>query len=398
MSRNNHTVLSEVVCPLCQTANQFEVVDASSINESERDSDFSQKEIHWVDSSLDSIHPLLYYVAVCRNCYFACELTDRFINWQKHPSLIQKINRLKPVHFEKLSEYDSSIKKLGEALNIEQFPNRSAIIKIHLAIIDELLNDDPDQHQLGRYYMRIGWLYRFIIATESDKTTKLKSKFSDIEKSYSEFNDNISKSKTDFESFSNQVNNHLDSDEITGKFNSRKELQVDEISGSLNNLTSLFEQLQEDLYDFDIKFSGYKNTILGRSSTNPIFESNLSDDGFSEFLSQIKSEDENIVLNEPEALEKAVKHFMNALDNSLKTFGHRRLQVLYLTGELSRRVGDYETAKKYFNMTIGEGQKLISENIDDQPRLALPRKILELATEQMQFCNEITVKYNAEVI
>jgi hypothetical protein len=49
-------------------------------------------------------------------------------------------------------------------------------------------------------------------------------------------------------------------------------------------------------------------------------------------------------------------------------------------------------------MTITEGQKLINENINDQPRVALPKKILELAIEQMQFCNEITTKYKAEVL
>lgn len=398
MSHNSHTIFSEVVCPLCQTVNQFETVNATTLNESERDSDFSQKEIHWVDSSLDSIHPLLYYVAVCRNCYFAIELTDSFINWQGHPSLIQKFKSIKPFHLEKLSEFNSPVKKLGEALNIEQFPNRSAIIKILLAIFDELINDDPDPLQLGRYYIRIGWLYRFIISTESEKFTKLKNKLSNIDKFYSEFNENISNTKTGFDNFSAQLKGHLNSDEITGKFNSSKELQEDKFANSLNDLISSFEQLQDDLNDFDIKFSEYKNSILGRYSNNSILDYSSDDDEFYEFLSQVKSEDDSIVLNEKEALYKAVRYFIDALDNSLKTTNHRRLQVLYLTGELSRRIDDHETAKKYFNMTISEGQKLIRENINDQPRLALPKKILELTTEQMQYCNEITVKYNTEVI
>jgi uncharacterized protein (DUF2225 family) len=397
MSLNSHTVLSEIECPLCQTVNQFETVSSGSMKESESDTDFSQKEIHWVDSSLDMIHPLLYYVAVCQNCNFAVEITDSYKNWQGHPSLIQKIKSIKSSHLEKLSQNNSSIKKLGEAINVEQYPNQSAIIKIHLAIIDELLDENQDPLQLGRYYLRIGWLYRFINSTENEKSANLENKLSEIDNSYSEFKNQITNSKSDFDNLNHKIQNHLNSDDITGKFNSGKELQNDEIAGSIEDLASQFEQFQYSLSDFEEKLDDYKNGILKRSSEK-LFDKSISDTDFRDFLFQVKSVENCIVLDEPESLSNAIKYFEDALNISLTSLGQRRLQVLYLTGELSRRIDDHESAIKYFNMTITEGQKLINENINDQPRVALPKKILELAIEQMQFCNEITTKYKAEVL
>jgi uncharacterized protein (DUF2225 family) len=397
MSLNSHTVLSEIECPLCQTVIQFETVSSGSMKESESDTDFSQKEIHWIDSSLDSIHPLLYYVAVCKNCHFAIEITDSYKNWQEQPLLAQKVKNIKSSHFEKLSQNNSSIKKLGEAIDTKLYPNQSAIIRIHLAIIDELLDENPDDLQLGRYYLRIGWLYRFINSIENEKITKLDEKLTEIDKSYSSFKGQIINSKTDFDTLNNDLRNHLNSDDITGKFNSGKVNQNNEINESIEDLASQLEQFQYNLSDFEEKLNDYKNEISKRSS-DILFNVSSSDTDFRDFLSQIKIVENSIALDENEALSKAVKYFEKALNSSMTTLGQRRLQVLYLTGELSRRIDDHETAINYFNTTITEGQTLINDNINDQPRIALPKKILELATEQMQFCNEITTKYKAEVL
>ena len=62
--------------------------------------------------------------------------------------------------------------------------------------------------------------------------------------------------------------------------------------------------------------------------------------------------------------------------------GNQQIQASYLIAELSRRIGDYEQAKEYFNTTIRSGQELVYRHKGDRSRTALARKILELAIEQ----------------
>ncbi len=82
-------------------------------------------------------------------------------------------------------------------------------------------------------------------------------------------------------------------------------------------------------------------------------------------------------------MEKAIQYYIEALqDGRTIAPGNQQLQATYLIAELSRRIGDYDGAKQYFNSTIKYGQEFIYQNRQDQSRTALARKILELALEQ----------------
>jgi hypothetical protein len=104
---------------------------------------------------------------------------------------------------------------------------------------------------------------------------------------------------------------------------------------------------------------------------------------FYDFLSQLSEKWEGVPQNEREALTYAVKYYIKAFEDGRNIArGNQQIQASYLIAELSRRIGDHQRAKEYFNTTIRTGQEFIYKHKGDQSRTALARKILELAIEQ----------------
>ena len=104
---------------------------------------------------------------------------------------------------------------------------------------------------------------------------------------------------------------------------------------------------------------------------------------FHDFLASVKRQWSGIVTNEREALEMAVYYYKEAFANGHDIApGNQQIQASYLIAELSRRIGDYDEAKQYFTSTIKSGQEFIYQNRQDPSRVALAKKILELAIEQ----------------
>jgi tetratricopeptide (TPR) repeat protein len=104
---------------------------------------------------------------------------------------------------------------------------------------------------------------------------------------------------------------------------------------------------------------------------------------FDSFLLELRKKWDGVVLNEREALEKAIYHYQEAFAGGRDIApGNQQLQATYLIAELSRRAGRHEEARSYFTNTIKNGQEFIHANRNDQTRTALARKILELAIEQ----------------
>ncbi len=104
---------------------------------------------------------------------------------------------------------------------------------------------------------------------------------------------------------------------------------------------------------------------------------------FTDFLLNLKSEWDWTVTNEHEALKKAVEYYKAAFSGGRDIApGNQQIQASYLIAELSRRIGDYDEARQYFNSTIRHGQEFIYKNRHDRTQTALARKILELAVEQ----------------
>ena len=110
---------------------------------------------------------------------------------------------------------------------------------------------------------------------------------------------------------------------------------------------------------------------------------NSENKSFYEFLAAAKKNWEGVPLDEREALEHAVRYYKKAFEDGRSIGeGNQQLQASYLIAELSRRIGDHEQARDYFNTTIRTGQELVYRHKGDRSRTALARKLLELAIEQ----------------
>jgi len=145
-----------------------------------------------------------------------------------------------------------------------------------------------------------------------------------------------------------------------------------DLIGLLEGKLTALEELNREL----------KKTALGGvgDDTQAGFHAHRS---FYDFLIHIKEKWDGVPLNEKEALKYAVKYYKIAFEEGRDIAeGNQQIQASYLIAELSRRIGDYDTAREYFNTTIRTGQEFIYKNKGDQSRTALARKILELAIEQ----------------
>jgi len=167
MSKDNAFLLQKIECPVCKSINEFEIIKVGSYTEGGRDSDFCPTDIEWRSPRYQGYNPLVFFTGTCSNCYYSREVSQKYREWKSDVNF--KTYRLKPLrerHLEQFSHPDSVIKQLGLALDLSTWPNESAILKLLLAVYDEQLSDLPNQLDLGRYYLRIGWVYRGMGASE----------------------------------------------------------------------------------------------------------------------------------------------------------------------------------------------------------------------------------------
>ncbi|NOY88187.1 MAG: DUF2225 domain-containing protein, partial [FCB group bacterium] len=176
MSNESPFYLSKVECPICKTINEFETIKVGSYYENGRETDFCPKDIKWRYPRYQSYNPLVYFTATCSNCYYTREFTTNFKEWKNdHNFRTYRLKSVKEKHRDQLATADSVLKRLGEAIDISRYPNESAIIKLHLAIFDELLlGDRASNLDLGRFYLRVGWVFRNLGKGESPHIQFLK--------------------------------------------------------------------------------------------------------------------------------------------------------------------------------------------------------------------------------
>ena len=274
------------------------------------------------------------------------------------------------------------IKRTGKAIDIVRYPNESAILKLHLAVMDELLSEHPSKLDLGRFYLRIAWIFRslqqggnannqFLIGLMQE----LDGKYVTLERSFEEVTSELTR-------FNDHLMSHFENNDVATDVKARmlpfKE-QFEQLLQEFNTRQADGQQRMQDIHGL---IGDYKAAALGTDGADgtATFGSYPS---FVDFLLQLKKDDPRIMINEREAMEKAIQYYIEALqDGRTIAPGNQQLQATYLIAELSRRIGDFDGAKQYFNSTIKYGQEFIYQNRQDQSRTALARKILELAIEQ----------------
>jgi len=383
MTTDSLFFLTKIECPICKTINEFETIKVGAYTERDRDTDFCPTDRIWRNPRYQAYNPLLYFTATCDHCFYTREFTSSFKEWKEDSYF--KTYRLKSVkqkHLNILAEADSVIRSIGEVLDSNRYPNETAILKLLLAIIDESLNDRKIDLDLGRFYLRIGWIFREMNQGDNPGNAAVKSFITDVQKHLETVHEALESLRvrtTELEAATAaQLNDENQSAEMQSQLYPIKEKYDIELEG----LRQLYDSIASRLESFHDVAREHQQTSLGgiNDDMSPGFGSHPS---FQHFLSQLSSKWDGIPLNEKEALTYAVRHYTAAYKEG-RDIGHgnQQIQASYLIAELSRRIGDFDQAKEYFNNTIRTGQEFIYKHRRDQSRTALARKILELAIEQ----------------
>ncbi|MFQ6003463.1 MAG: DUF2225 domain-containing protein, partial [Candidatus Zixiibacteriota bacterium] len=161
MKFNSPFFMTKVECPVCAQINEFENIKAEAYTETKRDTDFCPRGIIWANPEYQKVNPLLYFMATCPNCFYTHEFNRSFKEWKKDTFFVaHRLGSIRERHKYELRQKESVINRLGEALDPRGHPFESAVIKLLLGIYDEKITEEFNPLDLGRYYLRIAWLYR----------------------------------------------------------------------------------------------------------------------------------------------------------------------------------------------------------------------------------------------
>jgi uncharacterized protein (DUF2225 family) len=375
--------LTKVECPICKTINEFETIKRGAYTETDRDTDFCPTGRKWRNPRYQAYNPLLYFAATCSNCFYTREFNNSFKEWKNDAYFkTYRLKLVKEQHLELLAKSESIIKAIGSELDPNRYPNETAILKLILAIIDESLNERAINLDLGRYYLRIGWLFREMERGGNPNLQVIKGHLIGVEHKFDKLKSMLEEIRFQVKEVEEAVASQFEDINISAEIKSILYPIRDKYSAELASLNELLSLVDGKAEALELVSHEHRQIALGTSSDDilPGFHNHHS---FRDFLKTLANRRENIPLDETEALKFAVRHYKKAFEDGREIGdGNQKIQASYLIAELSRRVGDFDTAREYFNATIRTGQEFIYKNKGDQSRTALARKILELAIEQ----------------
>lgn len=383
MTNDSPFYLTKIECPVCKTVNEFETVKMGSFTDDGRDTDFCPLNVKWRFPRYDGFNPLVYFAATCTNCFYTREFTNTYRDWKSDNNFRSyRLKQVKERHLDQLAQADSVIKMMGEAIELSLHPNESAIMRLHLAIYDEFLVERKSALDLGRFYLRIGWVFRDLDKGDNPSLKCLKGMLTEIDAKFSGIRRWTEKGLGEVKTLSRNVSSHFESTEIGADLKAMMEPYKEQFDSRISALNSSVTDCGEVLKQVEALINEYKTAMLGGDgeSAGSKFGGHPS---FTDFLLACKEKFDGMVTNEREALEQAAKYYKEAFaDGRDISPGNQQIQASYMIAELSRRTGDYDGAREYFNSTIKHGQEFIYQHRNDQSRTALARKILELAIEQ----------------
>ncbi len=375
--------LAKIECPVCKTINEFETIKVGAYTENGRDTDFCPSGMTWRNPRYQTYNPLLYFTAACDNCFYTREYSKSYKDW-KNDSYFKTYRQktIKDLHLNLLSEPGSVIRAIGEKLDSSRYPNETALLKLTLAVIDETLNDKPSNLDLGRLYLRIGWLYRDMERGENPNQQNLKGHLIAIEDKIDALKVSLNDVNTKLYDLDRVITQEFEDDKIASELKSILLPIRDKYDAELKSFHETLKQLIAKIDGIEAVNQEHKKAALG-GDFDEHSPSYFEYKSFFEFLTEMAEKHRGVVLNEKEALTKAVEYYKLAFSEGHSIAqGNQQIQASYLIAELSRRIGQNEQAKEYFNTTIRSGQELVYRHKGDRSRTALARKILELAIEQ----------------
>jgi uncharacterized protein (DUF2225 family) len=383
MAMDSPFLLFKVECPICKTINEFENIRVGAYAEEERDTDFCPRNIKWRFPRYQAYNPLVFFTATCGHCFYSREFTNSFKEWKNDTNFrTYRLKTVKAKHLDGLATADSVVKLVGSAIDINRFPNESAILKLLLAIYDEQLADHYSRLDVGRFYLRIAWVFRDMERTENPNLILLREFMREIQESHNRLAQGARVVHGDTGAFADTIHSHFENEQLTAEHKAQMLAFSGRYDSQLQVLGDRVGAVEQSIEDLNRLITEYRTSLVGNESAGGELPFGQHP-SFVEFLHHVQCAWPGAVTNEREALEKSAFYYKEAFANGKDIApGNQQIQASYLIAELSRRIGDYDEAKQYFTSTIKSGQEFIYQNRHDSSRTALARKILELAIEQ----------------
>jgi uncharacterized protein (DUF2225 family) len=391
--------LTKVQCPVCGQINEFENIKAGAYTETKRDTDFCPRGIIWANPEYQKTNPLLYFMATCPNCFYTHEFNQSYKEWKKDSFFVDhRLSLIRERHQQELKRQENVISKLGEALDPDKHPFESAVIKLLLGIYDQKLTlEESNALDMGRYYLRVAWLYREDQGERETAHKVDKLNLTHLQKSLRALRSNFRNQGEEISDLLSSVDACFGTQNGVEKIDQKKEQLKIKFTGVLDkikeDISSLRESLDEltDICDESQNLS-YASELENIKITSEVPENFVPDESFhfrkdhltfESFLSSLRKHWPEVPLNEGEAMELALKYYKRCYQEvkDMKQ-ENQRIQAAYLIAELSRRVGEYQEAESYFEEAKRIGQDFIQRNQNDANKIALARKIVELAQKQ----------------
>jgi len=371
----------KIECPVCGYLNSFEILRQGSYTEFGKDTDFAPTGRVWKNPAFQRYNPLLYFTGTCRNCYYTREINSSYKEWKKDSAYrTYRLPVQKKEHLKEIARDDSVIKALGKNIDPENFPNESAIIKLLLAIYDELLLERPSSLDPARYYLRIAWIYREMSGGESESVFPAQIIISNMQNEINRLKSHIDGFNDHIASLANMIDNDLgqlvSNNQSGGEISSRMRETIGKIS-------KLWSETRENVGGLETEFNLARKEQIGYKNEENIVDGFGGYSSFNDFLCEIRERWQGIPLTEFESLNLALQYYLKAYQNSKEIKpGLQQLQASYMIAELSRRVGSGNQAMEYFKNTSKQAHEMMNRNRNDKTIFANAQKILEMSLGQ----------------
>lgn len=383
MSSDTPFLLFKIECPVCKTLNEFELLRVGAYVEESRDSDFCPRNINWRFPRYQAFNPLAFFTATCSNCYYSRELTNEYKDWKNDANFrTYKLKAVKEKHLEEISASDSTIRLIGSHLDLSRFPNETAILKLMLAIYDELLYEYASHLDIGRFYLRVAWIFREMESKENPQVVLVRGLIQELGGKLATLQQAVGGAQGEIELFDRYLTSQLAADSLPAGQTADILTLRDQCVAESERLKQVGGMASQYVAAMSQLIDEFRRRAFGQLSEAGTMNFGASG-SFTDFLLQLKSTWDGAVLSERDALAKAVFHYKKAFAGGRDIApGNQQIQASYLIAELSRRLGNYDEAKQFFSSTIKSGQEFVYQHRNDQSRVALAKKILELAIEQ----------------
>jgi len=376
--------ITRVECPVCKTVNDFETIKMGAYSESGRDSDFCPTGRGWRNPKYQAVNPLLYFMVTCSSCFYTREFNRKFREWKEDNAFRtyrQKVVRQR--HLNALAEQDSLLKRLGEAMWSASYPGPTAINKLLLGVLNELMLDQPSHFDIGRWYLRIGWLFRERGSGQTAHPSPRAVKQMRLGSALRDLAGDVTRLSTKIGDIKQMVDLHPEAAASSPDDTSGPDRCIRAVSGMVENIEAIAGGIESFLEHLTIggepdgDHLGATAEAYGDHPSYPVF------------LDDLRAKWPGIPICEWDALSLSLDHYKKAFVEARDIPpGNTQIQLTYMIGELARRVGQYQEAQQYFNLAIRSGREWIQKLQDDPAKTAFARHVVELTIEQMHKIRE----------